>query len=181
VLECLNNEKPSAKHGRKNAEDLQELSCAFEPDGSTANQILDAPYPDWSVKPVIGKAFKPYSKFSDAPCNSRYGHADAGGFPIGDETAKTIVGFASGITTEELRGITWQGIRRSPEVKSLVDPVASLVTSVLIVLRSLIRIIRRTSTKAPEILVTSRRKSSKDQSTTRRRRRSFLAITRKER
>lgn len=111
VLECLNYEKPSAKKAGKKATDLPALSCAFEPDSPTALTILDAPYPDWAVKPVIGKAFKPYSKFSDAPCNSRYGHADTGGFPIGVETAKTIVGFASGITTEDLRGVTWQGIR----------------------------------------------------------------------
>jgi hypothetical protein len=111
VLECLNNEKPSAKKAGKKVPDLPEASCAFEPDSANALTILDAPYPDWSAKPVIGKAFKPYSKFSDAPCNSRYGHADASGFPIGVETAKTIVGFASGITTEDLRGITWMGIR----------------------------------------------------------------------
>lgn len=111
VLECLNSEKPSARKTGKTAPDLPALSCAFEPNSPTALTILDAPYPDWSVKPVIGKAFKPYSKFSDAPCNYRYGHADASGFPIGTETAKTIIGFASGITTEGLRGITWQGIR----------------------------------------------------------------------
>lgn len=111
VLECLNSEKPSAQKAGKEASSLPALSCAFEPDSAKALSILDAPYPDWSVKPVIGKAFKPYSKFSYAPCNFRYGHADATGFPIGVETAKKIVGFASGITTEGLRGITWTGIR----------------------------------------------------------------------
>ncbi|MEM7011376.1 MAG: hypothetical protein AAF585_07825, partial [Verrucomicrobiota bacterium] len=111
VLECLNTEKPSTKKIAKKASNSPTLPCSFEPDGPTSLEILDVPYPDWSIKPVIGKAFKPYSKFSDAPCNFRYGHADTSGFPIGVETVKTIVGFASGITAENLRGITWQGIR----------------------------------------------------------------------
>lgn len=111
ALENLNSEKPPAKR-KTNKKDISlPLMCAFEWESKSALTLLDSPYPDWSIKPIIGKAFKPFSKFSDAPCNSRYGYADTCGFPIGVETAKRIIGFATGITTEDLRGITWQGIR----------------------------------------------------------------------
>ena len=108
VLECLNAEKADApKKGKEHEVDVQVRDCAFE---GRSMALLDGPYPDWSAQPVIGKAFKPYSKFSDAPCNYRYHVADTGGFVIGSDTAKELVAAGCSITSPESRNKTWRSL-----------------------------------------------------------------------
>ena len=109
VLECLNSEIPETpKKGKTRQNGPSSSNCAFE---DTTMVILDGPYPDWSAQPVIGKAFKPFSKFSDAPCNYRYHVADSNGFKIGSNTAKELVAAGCSITSPELRNITWRSLR----------------------------------------------------------------------
>jgi len=109
VLECLNSEQTVApKKGGKAMAIQAERNCAFE---GVRLVLLDGPYPDWSAQPVISKAFKPFSKFSDAPCNYRYHVADSNGFPIGAEIAKELVAAGCTITSPELRNKTWRSLR----------------------------------------------------------------------
>lgn len=109
VLECLNAEMPTAPKKRKKQEvEESAADCSFE---MRAMPLLDGPYPDWSAQPVIGKAFKPFSKFSDAPCNYRYHVADSGGFIIGSDTAKELVAAGCTITSPESRNKTWRSLR----------------------------------------------------------------------
>lgn len=108
VLECLNSEVVPAKKKSKQEEEQQAFECALE---RSPMQLLSGPYPDWSARPVLAKAFKPFSKFSDAACNSRYGRADSEGFPIGEETAKALVAAGSMITSAEQMGKTWRSLR----------------------------------------------------------------------
>ncbi|MFA7345210.1 MAG: hypothetical protein WC003_12980 [Terrimicrobiaceae bacterium] len=109
VLECLNAEKSDApKKGKEHEVDEPARACAFEGRSMT---LLDGPYPDWSAQPVIGKAFKPFSKFSDAPCNYRYHVADSDGFAIGSDTAKELVAAGCTITSPESRNKTWRSLR----------------------------------------------------------------------
>lgn len=113
VLKCLNREG-SFKKG------VDSLACC----SLTHNygDILNAPYPDWlasakvelkggkSVTVGFGKAFKPYSKFSDAKCNFRYGRADSEGFPINRELASILVAAGAAITRSDRYGKTWKTI-----------------------------------------------------------------------
>lgn len=109
VLECLNAEKPdSTKKGKVRDRGVPPSNCAFE---GRPMALLQGPYPDWSAQPVIGKAFKPFSKFSDAPCNYRYHVADSGGFVIGSDTAKELVAAGCTITSPESRNKTWRSLR----------------------------------------------------------------------
>lgn len=109
VLECLNAEMPDApKKGRTQEFWGPASNCAFE---GEPMGLLAGPYPDWSAQPVIGKAFKPFSKFSDAPCNYRYHVADSDGFAIGSDTAKELVSAGCTITSPELRNKTWRSLR----------------------------------------------------------------------
>jgi len=109
VLECLNAEKANApKKGKEHEVNEAARDCSFEGRSMT---LLDGPYPDWSAQPVIGKAFKPFSKFSDAPCNYRYHMADSDGFAIGSDTAKELVAAGCTITSLESRNKTWRSLR----------------------------------------------------------------------
>lgn len=109
VLECLNAEKADApKKGKKHEIVAPATDCAFE---GRPMVWLQGPYPDWSAQPVIGKAFKPFSKFSDAPCNYRYHVADSSGFIIGSETAKELVAAGCTITSPDSRNRTWRSLR----------------------------------------------------------------------
>lgn len=108
VLECLNAEKTDARKTGKTSELGLPTICAFE---GRPMSLLEGPYPDWSAQPVIGKAFKPFSKFSDAPCNYRYHVADSGGFAIGSDTAKELVAAGCTITSPESRNRTWRSLR----------------------------------------------------------------------
>ncbi len=108
VLECLNAEKTDAPKKGKACEHGVPTNCAFE---GRPMSLLEGPYPDWSAQPVIGKAFKPFSKFSDAPCNYRYHVADSEGFVIGSDTAKELVAAGCTITSPESRNKTWRSLR----------------------------------------------------------------------
>lgn len=109
VLECLNAEKAGTfKKGKGHEVAVRARDCAFD-GGPMA--LLDGPYPDWSAQPVFGKAFKPFSKFSDAPCNYRYHVADSDGFTIGSDTAKELVAAGCTITSPQLRNKTWRSLR----------------------------------------------------------------------
>ena len=109
VLECLNAEEAATPKKRKEHQvDDPARECAFE---GRPLALLDGPYPDWSAQPVIGKAFKPFSKFSDAPCNFRYHVADSEGFTIGSDTAKELVAAGCTITSPESRNKTWRSLR----------------------------------------------------------------------
>lgn len=109
VLECLNAETADTPKKGKDHEIAEPArDCAFE---GKSMALLDGPYPDWSAQPVIGKAFKPFSKFSDAPCNYRYHVADSDGFAIGSDTAKELVAAGCTITSPESRNKTWRSLR----------------------------------------------------------------------
>ena len=111
VLECLRGEMPPiAKPKRAVAEgsEMGQPDCAFE---GRQMPLLTGPFSDWSAKPVIGKPFKPFSKFSEAPCNARYHVEGSAGFPIGAETADTLVAAGAEMTTLALRNKTWRSIR----------------------------------------------------------------------
>ena len=109
VLECLNAEDAtSPRKAKKSEKNTSGVDCAFE---GRSMALLDGPYPDWSAQPVIGKAFKPFSKFSDAPCNYRYHVADSDGFAIGSDTAKELVAAGCTITSPESRNKTWRSLR----------------------------------------------------------------------
>jgi len=106
IIECLNAEESGVLGKAKKGEGVEDTrDCAFE---GRSMPLLDGPYPDWSAQPVIGKAFKPYSKFSDAPCNYRYHVADSDGFVIGSDTAKELVAAGCTITSPESRNMTWR-------------------------------------------------------------------------
>lgn len=108
VLECLNEEKSPEKKSKKQASMEAPIECALS---GTPVSLLSGPFADWSAKPIIGKPFKPFSKFSDAACNFRYGKADSDGFAIGSDTAKALVAAGCSLTTPEWRGKTWNSIR----------------------------------------------------------------------
>lgn len=94
--------------------------CSLE---NMAGKILREPYPDWAANAKIvlrnkktvtvgfGKAFKPYSKFSDAKCNYRYGKADSEGFIIGKDIAGELVSAGASVTRPDLYGDTWKTIK----------------------------------------------------------------------
>ena len=81
--------------------------CAFT--GLNA-EPLTTPFPDWSARPVINKPLSPFSKFSDAACNFRYQRADSNAFPIGVETARTLVAALKAIT-DKPQGFNWRALR----------------------------------------------------------------------
>lgn len=100
VLECLNSEASS---------DPEEQSVACAITGEYI-PLLSEPYPDWSAPPVIGKPLKPFSKFSEAPCNYRYHKADSEGFPIGRDTANELISAIKAVT-ENFKGQAWCSLR----------------------------------------------------------------------
>ena len=106
VLECLAKEKvdPAKKNMKMNA--LPDV-CALT--GRSA-ELLTTPFPDWSAPPVINKPLSPFSKFGDAACNYRYHRADTHAFPVGVETARSLVA-ALNVITNEPQGSNWRAIR----------------------------------------------------------------------
>jgi hypothetical protein len=82
--------------------------------------LHSGPYPGWSAKPVISKTTPVFSKFSDAPCNLRYGRADSDSFPIGANTIKKLVGALTKISqSPESRAFVHNGKLR--RIKSKVS------------------------------------------------------------
>ena len=109
VIECLDNEQsPPSEKTRNRGKTATSIECSFE---GKIQPLLSGPFTDWSATPIIGKPFKPFSKFSEARCNFRYGKADVEGFAIGFETAKSLVVAGSFITAPENFGKTWTSIR----------------------------------------------------------------------
>ncbi|MBA3543245.1 MAG: hypothetical protein H0T83_02215, partial [Chthoniobacterales bacterium] len=108
VLGCLEAEAPPSGTRSKKAAQKKEGICSVS--GEMAH-LLDGPFPDWSAKPIIAKPFKPYSKFSDAPCNARYHNADSDGFAIGAGVARQLVAAGSELTKPERRDQTWRRLR----------------------------------------------------------------------
>jgi hypothetical protein len=109
VLECLEAEmvSKSATAEKANKEDADDLFAS----SSEPGDVLEGPFPDWSIKPVIGKPFKPYSKFSEAPCNARYHKANSHGFAISPKMARDLVAAGSALTMPEKRNKTWRALR----------------------------------------------------------------------
>ncbi|MBX3741288.1 MAG: hypothetical protein KF712_09880 [Akkermansiaceae bacterium] len=105
ALDCLNSEEASS---HKKAP-IQQFECALEKEGEMSP--ISGPFPDWAAQPVIAKAFKPFSKFSDASCNFRYGRADSEGFPIGEKTAKALISAGNFITSREKMGKNWRPLK----------------------------------------------------------------------
>jgi len=106
VLECLAKEKvdPTRKNLRvKAVPDVCALTgLNVEP--------LTTPFPDWSARPVMNKPLSPFSKFGDAACNYRYQRADSEAFPVGVETARSLVAALNEITNKP-QGSNWCAIR----------------------------------------------------------------------
>lgn len=97
ILQCLNSEViPSAG------------ICAL---GSGKSPLLPGSFPEWSVPPVISMPLSPFSKFSEAECNYRYGRADQDAFPVSARTARSLVGALRQLTSNELKGRTWRPLR----------------------------------------------------------------------
>lgn len=94
--------------------------CSLE---NKAGKILREPYPDWAANAKIvlrnkktvtvgfRDVFKPYSKFSRAKCNYRYGKADSEGFIIGKDIAGELVSAGANVTRPDLYGYTWKTIK----------------------------------------------------------------------
>jgi hypothetical protein len=108
VLECLEAETviPPASDTEAGAEKGNDLCLS----SSGTEPLLEGPFPDWSIKPVIGKPFKPYSKFSDAPCNARYHEADSRGFAISAKLARNLVAAGTSLTVPERRDKIWRAL-----------------------------------------------------------------------
>lgn len=108
VLECLEAETTIPATKRRTNQKAYSGICSVS---NEPGHLLDGPFPDWSIKPIIGKPFKPYSKFSDAPCNARYHEADSKGFAVSAEVARNLVAAGSALTIPERRGKTWRALR----------------------------------------------------------------------
>ncbi|MDP1756426.1 MAG: hypothetical protein Q8L38_03130 [Pseudohongiella sp.] len=94
VLQCLNSEiTPKSNIG----------ICSLGGSGS----LLRGSFPEWSVPPIISMPLSPFSKFSEAECNYRYGRADQEGFPVSAEIARGLVGALRQLTSDEFKGRTW--------------------------------------------------------------------------
>lgn len=66
--------------------------------------LLKTKLPDWD-SPLFKTP--PYSKFSAAPCNQRYGKFGLDGFDISSRLARSLVGALQGMTSLGLEGKTW--------------------------------------------------------------------------
>lgn len=94
VLQCLNSEiTPKTNIG----------ICSLGGSGP----LLRGSFPEWSVPPVISMPLSPFSKFSEAECNYRYGRADQDAFPVSAGIARGLVGALRQLTSDEFRGRTW--------------------------------------------------------------------------
>lgn len=91
VLACL---------GTGSAEGLPGI-CAIS---SAEGPLLKSKLPDWD-SPLFKTP--PYSKFSAAPCNQRYGKFGLDGFDISSQLARSLVGALQGMTAPGLEWKTW--------------------------------------------------------------------------
>jgi len=66
--------------------------------------LLKTKLPDWD-SPLFKTP--PYSKFSAAPCNQRYGKFGLDGFDISAQLARSLVGALQGMTAPDLEWKTW--------------------------------------------------------------------------
>lgn len=71
------------------------------------DSVLKEPFPAWSRPPLISMPIAPFSKFSDARCNFRYGKADEQGFVVTTSTAQQLVAALKTVTSDEFLGKTW--------------------------------------------------------------------------
>ena len=71
------------------------------------DSVLKEPFPVWSRPPLISMPIAPFSKFSDARCNFRYGKADEQGFVVTTSTAQQLVAALKTVTSDEFLGKTW--------------------------------------------------------------------------
>ncbi len=109
VLECLDRES----HADIAASALGErdtVRCAISGQMLAASDLLDEPFPEWSVAPTISRPTAPFSKFSAAPCNFRYGRADSQAIPIGADTANRLVAGLQTLTNR-FKHSAWRPIR----------------------------------------------------------------------
>lgn len=94
VLQCLNSEiTPKTNIG----------ICSL----GGCGPLLRGSFPEWSVPPVISMPLSPFSKFSEAECNYRYGRADQDAFPVSADIARGLVGALRQLTSDEFKGRTW--------------------------------------------------------------------------
>lgn len=91
VLSCL---------GTGSAEGLPGV-CAIS---GEVGPLLKTKLPDWD-SPLFKTP--PYSKFSAAPCNQRYGKFGLDGFDISAQLARSLVGSLQGMTAPDLEWKTW--------------------------------------------------------------------------
>lgn len=91
VLACL---------GTGSAEGLPG-TCAIS---GAEGPLLKTKLPDWD-SPIFKTP--PYSKFSAAPCNQRYGKFGLDGFDISSHLARSLVGALQGMTAPNLEWKTW--------------------------------------------------------------------------
>jgi hypothetical protein len=70
--------------------------------------LLKSKLPDWD-SPLFKTP--PYSKFSAAPCNERYGKFGLDGFDVSSHLARSLVGALQGMTAQNLEGKTWAKLR----------------------------------------------------------------------
>lgn len=75
--------------------------CAIS---GTEGALLKTKLPDWD-SPLFKNP--PYSKFSAAPCNQRYGKFGLDGFDISTQLARSLVGALQGMTAPSLEWKTW--------------------------------------------------------------------------
>lgn len=88
--------------------------CALE---LSPRELLSGPMPQWRASKVITKDVVPFSKFSDAKCHYRYGHADSESFPLGRDTAETLVGALKWVTDDARLNATWRPIRNGKLIR----------------------------------------------------------------
>ena len=109
VLECLHREGPADPTALAfSANDR--VRCAVSGQMLSSSDLLDGPFPEWSIAPTISKPTAPFSKFSDARCNFRYHRADSQAIPIGRETSNRLVAGLQTLT-DRFAGAAWRPMR----------------------------------------------------------------------
>jgi hypothetical protein len=109
VLDCLNREGPTDS-SQSAFMDGHRVRCAMSGQMLSIADVLDEPFPEWSVAPTISRPTAPFSKFSAAPCNFRYARADSQAIPIGTNTANRLVAGLQTFTNR-FKDSAWRAIR----------------------------------------------------------------------
>lgn len=109
VLEMLHSEASHDQTPHK-ASLNDGIRCAVSGATLMLSEVLNDPFPEWSVRPTLSKPVRPFSKFSDARCNARYRRADSQAIPIGVETANRLVAGLQTLT-DRFSGSAWRPIR----------------------------------------------------------------------